>query len=191
MDEKEHSIRFINSCYDTLFRIPDGGTVEVRLPDRTFTAKCEYLDDYHTKIGDAVFHICEFAELLEHQVGTVHPEPEITSDETAWQLGHREYLTLQRTDSSFDYTIYSKNFKLMDGGQLDATELTMKQAREQILEMHGLVWRNRRAVPFDEVMEKAEAVQASVLDQLQDLKSSQLQTPRVGKEKAHGGKETR
>ena len=191
MDEKEHSIRFINSSYDTLFRIPDGGTVEVRFPDRTFTAKCEYLDDYHTKIGDTVFHICEFAELLEHQVGTVHPEPEITADEAAWQLGHREYLALQRTDSGFDYTIYSKNFKLMDGGQLDAPELNMKQAREQILEMHGLVWRNRRAVPFDEVMEKAEAVQASVLNQLQDLKSSQLQTPRAGKEKAHGGKETR
>ena len=191
MDEKEHSIRFINSGYDTLVRIPDGGTVEIRFPDRTFTAKCEYLDDYHTKIGDTVFHICEFAELLEHQVGTVHPEPEITSDEAAWQLGHREYLALQRTDVGFDYTIYSKNFKLMDGGQLDAPELTMKQAREQILEMHGLVRRNRRAVPFNEVMEKAEAVQDSVLDQLQDLKSSQLQTPRVGKEKTHGGKETR
>ena len=51
MDEKEHSIRFINSGYDTLFCIPDGGTVEIRFPDRTFTAKCEYLDDYHTKIG--------------------------------------------------------------------------------------------------------------------------------------------
>ena len=191
MDEKEHSIRFINSSYDTLFRIPDGGTVEVRFPDRTFTAKCEYLDDYHTKVGDTVFHICEFAELLEHQAGTVHPEPEITADEAAWQLGHREYLALQRTDSGFDYTIYSKNFKLMDGGQLDAPELTMKQAREQILEMHGLVWRNRRAVSFDEVMVKAEAVQASVLDQLQGLKDSQLQTPRVGKEKSHGGKETR
>ena len=191
MDEKEHSIRFINSSYDTLFRIPDGGTVEVRFPDRTFTAKCEYLDDYHTKIGDTVFHICEFAEFLEHQVGTVHPEPEITSDEAAWQLSHREYLTLQKTDSGFDYTIYSKNFRLMDGGQLDAPELTMKQAREQILEMHGLVRRNRRAVPFNEVMEKAEAVQDSVLDQLHDLKSSQLQTPRVGKEKAHDGKETR
>ena len=191
MDEKEHSIRFINSSYDTLFRIPDGGTVEVQFPDRKFSAKCEYIDDYHTLVGDSVFHICEFAEMVEHQHGSVRPEPEITEDQAAWQLGHREYLALQRTDSGFDYTIYSKNFALMDGGQLDAPELTMKQAREQILEMHGLVWRNRRAVPFDEVMEKAEAVQASVLDQLQDLKSSQLQTPRVGKEKAHGGKETR
>ena len=191
MDEKEHSIRFINSSYDTLFRIPDGGTVEVQFPDRKFSAKCEYIDDYHTLVGDSVFHICEFAEMVEHQHGSVRPEPETELDQAAWQLGHREYLAIQRTDSGFDYTIYSKNFKLMDGGQLDAPELNMKQAREQILEMHGLVWRNRRAVPFDEVMEKAEAVQASVLDQLQDLKSSQPQTPKVGKEKSHGGKETR
>ena len=191
MDEKEHSIRFINSSYDTIFRIPDGGTVEVQFPDRKFSAKCEYVDDYHTLVGDTVFHICEFAEMVEHQHGSVHPEPEITSDEAAWQLGHREYLTLQKTDSGFDYTIYSKNFKLMDGGQLDAPGLTMKQAREQILEMHGMVRRNRSAVPFEEVMEKAEAVEASVLAQLQDLKSSQPQLPKVGKEKTHGGKEAR
>ena len=43
MDEKEHSIRFINSSYDTLFRIPDGETVEVQFPDRKFTARCKYL----------------------------------------------------------------------------------------------------------------------------------------------------
>ena len=57
MDEKEHSIRFINSSYDTLFRIPDGGTVEVQFPDRKFTARCKYLDDYHTVVGNSVFHI--------------------------------------------------------------------------------------------------------------------------------------
>ena len=38
MDEKEHSIRFINSSYDTLFRIPDGGTVEVQLRIRNQTS---------------------------------------------------------------------------------------------------------------------------------------------------------
>ena len=69
MDEKDHSIRFINSNYDTLFRIPDGGIVEVRFPDRAFSAKCEYLDDYHTMVGDTVFHICEFAEMVGRQGG--------------------------------------------------------------------------------------------------------------------------
>ena len=82
MDEKEHSIRFINSSYDTLFRIPDGGTVEVQFPDRKFSAKCEYIDDYHTLVGDSVFHICEFAEMVEHQHGSVRPEPETELDQS-------------------------------------------------------------------------------------------------------------
>lgn len=54
-----------------------------------------------------------------------------------------------------------------------------------------MVRRNRRAVPFDEVTEKAEAVQESVLKQLQDLKGPRTKETRSGKEKAHGGKETR
>ena len=184
MDEKEHSIRFINSSYDTLFRIPDGGTVEVMFPDRKFTARCKYLDDYHTVVGNSVFHICEFAEHLEAQNG-------ITAEQAAWQLGHREYLALQRTDTGFDYSIYSEGLELKDGGRLDAPDFTMKQAREQILEMHGMSRRNRFEVSFDEVTEKAEAVQASVLKQLQNLKGSLTHEPRQGKEKTHGGKETR
>ena len=67
----------------------------------------------------------------------------------------------------------------------------MKQAREQILEMHGMIRRNRFEVSFVEVAEKAEAVQASVLKQLQDLKGSLTHESRQGKEKTHGGKETR
>ena len=189
MDEKEHSIRFINSSYDTLFRIPDGGTVEVQFPDRKFSAKCEYIDDYHTLVGDSVFHICEFAEMVEHQHGSVRPEPETELDQAAWQLAHREYLTLQTTDSGYDYTIYSQQFKLMDGGQLDNPELTMNQARDQIMEMHGYGRRNRRAVPYEYVMEQAELVSGSVLKQLDDLKSNSSQEKKPGKEVRHAGKE--
>ena len=58
-------IRFINSGYDEQFRIPDGGTIQVEYPDRTFSAKCEYIDDYHTYVGSEVYHICQFAEVLE------------------------------------------------------------------------------------------------------------------------------
>ena len=72
-DQKEHSIRFITSSYDELFRIPDGGMIDVRCPDRHFTAKCEYLDDYHTRINGRVFHVCEFAELIERLGGTIRP----------------------------------------------------------------------------------------------------------------------
>ena len=36
--------------------------------------KCTYIDDYHTKIGYDVFHICEFAELMERGGNTYRPK---------------------------------------------------------------------------------------------------------------------
>ena len=191
MDEKEHSIRFINSSYDTLFRIPDGGTVEVQFPDRRFTAKCEYLDDYHTKVGDTVFHICEFAELLERQNGTVRPEPETELDKAAWQLAHREYLLVERTEGGYRYELLTQQFKSVVQGQIDSTDWTMNHAREHILETLNMSHRNRSAVPFDEVSGKAKAVSKSILQELNGLQSQQAPAVRAGKEKTHGGKETR
>ena len=191
MDEKEHSIRFINSSYDTLFRIPDGGTVEVNFPDRRFTAKCEYLDDYHTKVGDTVFHICEFAELLERQNGTVRPEPEAELDKAAWQLAHREYLTVERTEGGFRYELLTQQFKSVVRGQIDSADWTMNHAREHILETLNMSHRNRAAVPFDEVSGKAKAASRSVLRELGGLQNQQAPAAKTGKEKTHGGKETR
>ena len=41
-------IRLINSHYDDLYRIPDGGVIQVDYPDgRSFTAKLEHLDAHH------------------------------------------------------------------------------------------------------------------------------------------------
>ena len=45
-------IRRINSHYDDLYRIPDGGVIQVDYPDgRSFTARVEHLDDYHFDMG--------------------------------------------------------------------------------------------------------------------------------------------
>ena len=60
-----------------LFRIPNGGKVKIDYPDQSFIAPCEYIDDYHTWIGGEVYHICQFAEILEQGGGKVSPEPEI------------------------------------------------------------------------------------------------------------------
>ena len=191
MEEKDHSIRFINSDYDTLFRIPDGGIVEVQFPDRKFSARCEYLDDYHTKIGDTVFHICEFAELVEKQQGTVRPEPETTLDKAAWQLSHREHLLVERTEGGFRYEFLTKQFKSVVQGQIDHPEWTMNHAREHILETLNMSCRNRKAVSFDEVSGKAKEAAKSVLQELNGLQSQQTPAARAGKEKAHVRKETR
>ncbi len=187
--DKDHSIRFINSNYDTLFRIPDGGIIEVQFPDRKFSAKCEYLDDYHTKIGDTVFHICEFAELLEKQNGTVRPEPEITLDKAAWQLSHREYLMVERTEGGFAYELLTQQFKSTVQGQVEDPSRTMNDAREHILETLNLSHRNRSSVPFEEVSEKARATAKSVIQELGNLQDQAAPPVKAGKEKAHGREE--
>ncbi len=191
MDGKEHSIRFINSSYDTLFRIPDGGIVEIRFPDRAFSARCEYLDDYHTKVGDTVFHICEFAELLECQNGTVRPEPEITTDKAAWQLSHREYLMTEKKGGLIHYELLTQQFQSIVQGHIDCLDRSMNQARECILDILGLSHRNRSAVPFEEVSAKAKAAARSVLKELSSLQSNVTPSDRTGKEKTHDRKKCR
>ena len=72
MELKE--IRFIDSRYNELFRIKDGESITVKFSDGSMSdRKCTYIDDYHTKIGCDVFHICEFAELCEKNGHTVEP----------------------------------------------------------------------------------------------------------------------
>lgn len=73
MENKE--IRFIDSNYNELFRIKDGESITVKFSDGSMSdRKCTYIDDYHTKIGHNVFHICEFAELMERGSSTYRPK---------------------------------------------------------------------------------------------------------------------
>ena len=68
MPEKKY-IRFINSDYQTLFHIPDGGRIRITYPDREPAERvCRFIDEYHTDIGGYHYHICEFAERME-QIG--------------------------------------------------------------------------------------------------------------------------
>ena len=68
-------IRFIDSKYNELFRIKDGESITVTFSDGSMSDRqCTYIDDYHTKIGYNVFHICEFAELMERGGSVYRPK---------------------------------------------------------------------------------------------------------------------
>lgn len=72
MEQKE--IRFIDSNYNELFRIPNGGSITINYPDgHRENRTCEYIDDYHTKIGSSIFHICQFAEIMDQNNQTYTP----------------------------------------------------------------------------------------------------------------------
>ena len=150
-------IRLINSHYDDLYRIPDGGVIQVDYPDgRSFTARVEHLDDYHFDMGGLgnVFHICQFAEVMERNHADFYPEIQTQDEQAAWELGGKGYLAIQSCEDGWDYTIYHSDFSVMDGGQLDAPELTIQEAREQILEAHHMEKGRRLLQDYDAVMDK-------------------------------------
>lgn len=76
MDEENvKKIRFIDSEYNTLFYLPDGGNIVITSSDsEKLTRACKFLDEYHTQIGSNVYHICEFAEKMERNGNSYAPE---------------------------------------------------------------------------------------------------------------------
>ena len=151
-------IRLINSHYDDLYRIPDGGVVQVDYPDgRSFTARLEHLDDYHFDMGGLgnVFHICQFADIMGMNHADFYPEIQTQDEQGAWELGGKGYIAIQSTDEGWDYTIYHSDFSVMDGGQVDAPELTIQEVREQILETHHMEKGRRLLQDYDFVMDRA------------------------------------
>ena len=173
-------IRFINSGYDEQFRIPDGGTIQVEYPDRTFSAKCEYIDDYHTYVGSEVYHICQFAEVLERGGGVCRPEPVLDAEQAAWKIGWRAYLAVECGAGHWDYHLYDEKFNETKSGELEVVGCSINEVRDMVLAENKLGSRSMTPTDYGMLMDKAamraQEAQAekreSVLGQLSALKSS-------------------
>ena len=186
-------IRFINSGYDEQFRIPDGGTIQVEYPDRTFSAKCEYIDDYHTYIGSEVYHICQFAEVLERGGGVCRPEPVLDAEQAAWKIGWNAYLAVECGAGHWDYHLYDEKFNETKSGELEVVGCSINEVRDMVLFENKLERRSMTPTDHGMLMEKAamreQEAQAekreSVLGQLSALKSGQKDKPSPAPEKKH------
>ena len=186
-------IRFINSGYDEQFRLPNGGKIEVEYPDRTFSAKCEYIDDYHTYVGSEVYHICQFAEVLERGGGVCRPEPELEAEQAAWKIGWRAYLAVECGAGHWDYHLYDEKFNETKSGELEVVGCSINEVRDMVLFENKLERRSMTPTDHGMLMEKAamreQEAQAekreSVLGQLSALKSGQKDKPSPAPEKKH------
>ncbi|MCM1284747.1 MAG: hypothetical protein NC213_09060 [Acetobacter sp.] len=70
----EKGIKFVDSRYKKLFTIPDGDKIQITFYDGTKELRtCRYIDEYHTEIGEHLYHICQFAELMENNGNSVIP----------------------------------------------------------------------------------------------------------------------
>lgn len=76
---------------------------------------------------------------------------------SAYVVGEDHYLSIQRaSDNSWDYSLYDKEFNLIDGGQMGDGEMSFAQARNEILESFDLMQENIRNVSPEMVEQKAQ-----------------------------------
>ena len=149
-------IRFIDSHYQDLFRIPDGGFIKVQYSGgEEAVKKCTFIDEYHTQIGFNVFHICQFAEVMERNGAKYQAEPEITAEQVAWKVGRDRFLAIQTCESGYDFTLYDEALAEIDGGQLDNPEMSMNEIRNEILADFKLDKRDLVATDYEELTNRA------------------------------------
>ena len=68
-------IQFIDSRYNKLFTVPDGGNIVVTQFDgEKLVRPCQFIDDIHFGSGGYVFHACQFAEIMERDGAVYAPE---------------------------------------------------------------------------------------------------------------------
>ena len=141
MNDKE--IRFIDSNYKELFRIPDGGKINITLNDgEQLTRQCKYIDDYHFKLSEVdsnygnVYHICQFAELMESNKNTYEPVREDSRyrdikfvEETYGTITEDKFF---KTDGGITEVYYNPDAN--SGGQLvyiEASDDIIREAAEK------------------------------------------------------------
>ena len=188
-------LRFINSSYDEQFRLPNGGKIEVEYPDRTFSAKCEYIDDYHAYIGTEVYHMCQFAEILERGGGVCRPEPVLDAEQAAWKIGWNAYLAVECGAGHWDYKLFDEQFNVTKSGELEVVGCSINEVRDMVLAENKLGSRSMTPTDYGLLMEKAAVREQeahsekreSVLGQLSALKSGQKDKPSPAPEKKHRG----
>lgn len=77
MANARQGIRFINPHYEELFRIPDGGKIVITTPGGEKREQaCRFVEEYHTEVGNNLYHICEFAEVMQRCGNSYEPVQE-------------------------------------------------------------------------------------------------------------------
>nr|WP_325259005.1 hypothetical protein [uncultured Oscillibacter sp.] len=74
-DNNPKEIRFIDRFYNTLFMLPDGGNIiRTTVTGYQEVLTCTYIGPCYARFGYSTFHICQFAEIQDHQGAVYAPE---------------------------------------------------------------------------------------------------------------------
>jgi len=110
-------IRFVDTCYEELFTIPDGESITITFNDgHKENRTCRFYDIAHTEIGGKLFHIEEWAEIMERNGYTYAPTTDYERDK------------FFINDDSVTEVYYNPDAK--KGGQLVYNEISFELIRE-------------------------------------------------------------
>lgn len=116
MEKARQGIRFITSRYKELFCIPDGGKIVITNDYRENREEvCRFIDEYHTEVGDHLYHICQFAEIMEKNGSSYQPkEAELDREAATKDIGENqnrsETLKLSTAFGRTDYVQLDVNY---------------------------------------------------------------------------------
>ena len=66
-------VRFINTNYEELYRVPDGDQIRIDHEDYAANTVVRYVDSYHAEISGVIYHIAEFADMCKRKHWKVIP----------------------------------------------------------------------------------------------------------------------
>ena len=157
IEEANRDIRFIDSHYKELFRIPDGERIIVTDRDgKTESYPCRYIDNYHTEVGRNLFHVCEFAERMEQGGCTYAPmEPPLPPMCYSILPSTGEVIQIDRWQKGYTATSFSDGNRAENEAIKDKfnEKLGVSKAQEQAMLAGSMIrWDSIAAKPksYDE-----------------------------------------
>lgn len=118
-------LKELRASLETINRTADNLISDI---DRNFTEICKErgIDLSNEQVGTAT-------AIPGESVSDAGKAPEAEPDEQFYKVNNDQYLHIQRCDTGYDYTFYDAASKAaMDGGQLDAPELSILAAAEEV-----------------------------------------------------------
>lgn len=152
MKKAAKDIRFIRSDYSLMFKLEDGDKIMIKYPDGSNKLQeCRFIDEYHTQIGNSIYHICQFAELMERNGATVIPMRSSLPETAYHYLKDRKKIEVivQGNDEPYEinapYTDDKRNMEEVD--KLNAENNVSKKQLGAMVVGSVLGWDDKGADP--------------------------------------------
>ena len=98
--------------------------------------------------------------------------------EIAYQTG-KGYFSIQTVSDGYDYTIYGKDFREIDGGVYDNPDISISEAMEEILSDEGIPMTACKVMDYGELQEKAETAAQEELQKAQAKETEKEKLPLI------------